>query len=138
MVFKNCCFEGCQFLDVKFDRVIFDNCMFSVPVIEKGADANEAYYSTTTFTRCIFVSNADVAEYMSMQLRSRYRLAVAHDGEEGLRMATDTVPDLIITDLMMPRMDGYELCQAVKQSEVLNHIPVIIVTAKTKIGRAHV
>lgn len=79
----------------------------------------------------IVEDNADVAEYMSMQLRSRYRLAVARDGEEGLRMATATVPDLIITDLMMPRMDGYELCQAVKQSEVLDHIPVIIVTAKT-------
>lgn len=78
----------------------------------------------------IVEDNADVAEYMSMQLRKHYQLAIAHDGEEGLRMATETVPDLIITDLMMPRMDGYELCQAVKQSEMLDHIPVIIVTAK--------
>ena len=98
------------------------------------ATADATADADTTDTRplvLIVEDNADVAEYMSMQLRSRYRLAVAHDGEEGLRMATDTVPDLIITDLMMPRMDGYELCQAVKQSEVLNHIPVIIVTAKT-------
>lgn len=78
----------------------------------------------------IVEDNADVAEYMSMQLRKHYQLAIAHDGEEGLRMATESVPDLIITDLMMPRMDGYELCQAVKQSEMLDHIPVIIVTAK--------
>ncbi len=79
----------------------------------------------------IVEDNADVAEYMSMQLRKRYQLAIAKDGEEGLRLATETVPDLIITDLMMPRMDGYALCQAVKQAETLNHIPVIIVTAKT-------
>ena len=78
----------------------------------------------------IVEDNADVAEYMSMQLRKRYQLAIAKDGEEGLRLATETVPDLIITDLMMPRMDGYALCQAVKQAETLNHIPVIIVTAK--------
>ena len=95
-------------------------------------DTDDAADTTDTRPLVLIVEdNVDVAEYMSMQLRSRYRLAVAHDGEEGLRMATDTVPDLIITDLMMPRMDGYELCQAVKQSEVLNHIPVIIVTAKT-------
>ena len=74
----------------------------------------------------IVEDNADVAEYMSMQLRKRYQLATAKDGEEGLRLATETVPDLIITDLMMPRMDGYALCQAVKQAETLNHIPVII------------
>ena len=78
----------------------------------------------------IVEDNADVAEYMSMQLRKRYQLAIAKDGEEGLRLATETVPALIITDLMMPRMDGYALCQAVKQAETLNHIPVIIVTAK--------
>lgn len=53
----------------------------------------------------IVEDNADVAEYMSMQLRKRYQLAIAKDGEEGLRLATETVPDLIITDLMMPRMD---------------------------------
>ena len=50
---------------------------------------------------------------------------------EGLEKATQLVPDIIVTDVMMPRMDGYELCQAVKQSEVLNHIPVVIVTART-------
>ena len=62
----------------------------------------------------IVEDNADVAEYMSMQLRKRYQLAIAKDGEEGLRLATETVPDLIITE-----------------AETLNHIPVIIVTAKT-------
>lgn len=79
----------------------------------------------------IVEDNRDVREYISMQLKDRYRLAMARDGKEGLRMATELVPDIIITDLMMPEMDGYELCQAVKQSAVLDHVPVIIVTAKT-------
>lgn len=79
----------------------------------------------------IVEDNADVAEYMTMLLKTRYRLAIAHDGMEGLEVATQLVPDIIVTDVMMPRMDGYEFCQAVKQSDVLNHIPVIIVTAKT-------
>lgn len=79
----------------------------------------------------IVEDNRDVREYISMQLKDRYRLAMARDGKEGLRMATELVPDIIITDLMMPEMDGYELCHAVKQSAVLDHVPVIIVTAKT-------
>lgn len=79
----------------------------------------------------IVEDNRDVREYISMQLKDRYRLAMARDGKEGLRMATELVPDIIITDIMMPEMDGYELCQAVKQSAVLDHVPVIIVTAKT-------
>ena len=55
---------------------------------------------------------------------------MANDGEDGLRAATEQVPDLIITDLMMPRIDGYQLCKAIKEHDTLNHIPVIIVTAK--------
>ncbi|WP_373735926.1 response regulator transcription factor, partial [Bacteroides heparinolyticus] len=52
------------------------------------------------------------------------------DGEEGLEKANEFIPDLIITDLMMPQKDGYELCREVRKSELLNHIPIIIVTAK--------
>ncbi len=79
----------------------------------------------------IVEDNHDVAQYMSLQLQKKYRLIVAGDGEDGLRTATEHVPDLIITDLMMPRMDGYQLCEAIKGHDTLNHIPVIIVTAKT-------
>lgn len=79
----------------------------------------------------IVEDNGDVAQYMSLQLRQRYRLLVASNGEEGLKAAVEHVPDLIITDLMMPVMDGYELCRRVRQNEVISHIPVIMVTAKT-------
>ena len=99
--------------------------------ISEADDADADNQSDTRQLVLIVEDNADVAEYMTMQLKTRYRLAIAHDGMKGLEMATQLVPDIIVTDVMMPRMDGYELCQAVKQSDVLNHIPVIMVTAKT-------
>lgn len=99
--------------------------------ISEADDADDDNQSDTRQLVLIVEDNADVAEYMTMLLKTRYRLAIAHDGMEGLEVATQLVPDIIVTDVMMPRMDGYELCQAVKQSDVLNHIPVIIVTAKT-------
>ena len=48
-----------------------------------------------------------------------------------MEIAAEQMPDLILTDLMMPEMDGYELCRRVRESEVLNHIPIIIITAKS-------
>lgn len=79
----------------------------------------------------IVEDNSDVAQYLSVQLRQRYRLLLASNGEEGLKAAVEHVPDLIITDLMMPVMDGYELCRRIRQNDVISHIPLIVVTAKT-------
>ena len=55
----------------------------------------------------------------------------ATNGEEGFAMAAEIMPHLIITDLMMPVCDGFEFCQRLHESEALNHIPVVILTAKS-------
>ncbi|MGM9705402.1 MAG: ATP-binding protein [Prevotella sp.] len=72
----------------------------------------------------------EVARFISRQLGERYAYRFAHDGTEGLEMAEKYIPDLIITDVMMPGIDGLQLCQKVRESELLCHIPVIMVTAK--------
>ena len=72
----------------------------------------------------------EVARWEMRQLDSRYSFWFASDGAEGLRLAEEIVPDLIITDIMMPVMDGLEMCRKVRSSELLSHIPVIMVTAK--------
>jgi signal transduction histidine kinase/ligand-binding sensor domain-containing protein/DNA-binding response OmpR family regulator len=83
-----------------------------------------------TAVRLLLVEdNADVVTYLAACLPD-YQLAIARDGEEGLEIAVDRVPDLIITDVMMPRRDGFELTRALKADPRTSHVPVIMLTAR--------
>ncbi len=74
--------------------------------------------------------NKSVADYIAGLFAGSFGVSVASNGEDGFSMALDIVPDLIITDLMMPGTDGFEFCRNVRNNEVIDHIPIIIVTAK--------
>lgn len=76
--------------------------------------------------------NADVVAYTASCLPD-YRLVVGKDGREGFDIATDMTPDLIISDVMMPHMDGFELVRKLRQDDSTSHIPVIMLTAKADI-----
>ncbi|RYY61914.1 MAG: response regulator [Chitinophagaceae bacterium] len=77
--------------------------------------------------------NPDVVAYTASCL-SGYRLAVGQDGREGFDLAKELVPDLVITDVMMPFVDGFELCRKLRADEKTSHIPVIMLTAKADLG----
>lgn len=74
--------------------------------------------------------NRDVARYIGAMLSENYSISYASNGKEGLEMALEFIPDLVITDLTMPEMDGLEVCRQIRSNEIINHIPVIMVTAK--------
>lgn len=75
--------------------------------------------------------NPDLADYIAGLLTDKYQVRIAYNGEEGLAAAADYMPDLIITDIMMPVMDGVEMAQMLKQNLRTSHIPIIILSAKT-------
>lgn len=78
----------------------------------------------------VIEDNHDIAHYIGSQFEDHYSVSYATDGEEGFRKAVEFVPDLIITDLMMPGVNGLELCRQIRSNEIVNHIPIIVVTAK--------
>ncbi|WP_187293460.1 hybrid sensor histidine kinase/response regulator transcription factor [Dyadobacter fermentans] len=74
--------------------------------------------------------NAELADLIAGSLPLHYQVDREVNGADGLKNALETIPDLIISDVMMPVMDGFEFCEKVKQHEQTSHIPIILLTAK--------
>lgn len=73
--------------------------------------------------------NPDIRSFVVRQLRGTYKIIEAEDGQQAIRQATQRVPDLVISDVVMPNMNGFELCEQLKQDQRTSHIPVILLTA---------
>jgi signal transduction histidine kinase/ligand-binding sensor domain-containing protein/DNA-binding response OmpR family regulator len=78
----------------------------------------------------IVEDNKDVRTYIREQIEGEYLTVEANHGEMGFLLAQEMVPDLIITDVMMPKMDGYQFCKAIRTDEKTSHIPIIMLTAR--------
>jgi YesN/AraC family two-component response regulator len=75
--------------------------------------------------------NRDMCHFLSELFADRYHIYTAHDGEEAYSAVCEQLPDIILCDVMMPKMDGYDLCRKIKNDIRFSHIPLILLTAKT-------
>ncbi|TLF44243.1 hybrid sensor histidine kinase/response regulator transcription factor [Maribacter aurantiacus] len=118
----------------------------SAMIVEAQAptDTEEGYFETfTTLSEkgsnrskrdlpiaLIVEDNEDLRSYVGCILEGQYEILLAKDGEEGERIATTEIPDIIISDVMMPKKDGFALCDTLKTNSKTSHIPIILLTAK--------
>lgn len=108
------------------------------PVLEFVVDVNEQDVLPTvgdatqkSDTLLIVEDNKEVTEYLSGKLSANYRVLTAGNGVEALELLRDEEVDMVLTDVMMPEMDGIKLCRAIKQNIKTCHIPVIVLSART-------
>ncbi|MGH7564489.1 MAG: two-component regulator propeller domain-containing protein [Gemmatimonadota bacterium] len=99
------------------------------PVLEREIEPAEEDVTTVL----VVEDNPDVRAYVKRHLAPRYRVLEAIDGEEGLEMTRRRLPDLVLSDVMMPGLDGYELCRALKEDPETDFIPLILLTARAAV-----
>ncbi|NHE58734.1 hybrid sensor histidine kinase/response regulator transcription factor [Cyclobacterium plantarum] len=106
---------------------------FLVPALPKtSADSNKNDFVKDLPLVLFIEDNLDVGNYLKIILENKYQCLQATNGEAGLKMAFESIPDIIICDVMMPGMDGFEVCARLKTDKRSDHIPIIMLTAKAE------
>jgi len=131
--FKKTCFSVYLPLgNSHFDK----NEMFSAPSDINAATLSASHgetahpVSNNASVILIVEDNFDLRKYMVSQLCGKFKILEAENGEDGYHIAIKDIPDLIISDVIMPKMSGIELCKKVKEGVATSHIPIILLTAK--------
>src|SRR5262245_18218078 len=89
----------------------------------------------TTRKQILLVDDPYTILLMDRMILSKvYDIATAKDGEEAVQKASSEAPDLILLDVVLPKMDGYQACQAIRQQEQTKNIPIIMVTTRGEAG----
>jgi ligand-binding sensor domain-containing protein/signal transduction histidine kinase/DNA-binding response OmpR family regulator len=107
-----------------------------LPLVEnENSDSNLANHQLSGHRYLVLIveDDYDVQQYIYQELSEIYNIKEASNGADGIRKATEYQPDLIISDVMMPKMDGIEMCKQLKTDLATSHIPIILLTAKTSI-----
>jgi signal transduction histidine kinase/ligand-binding sensor domain-containing protein/CheY-like chemotaxis protein/AraC-like DNA-binding protein len=100
------------------------------PPAEDAADSAHEGASEDVTTVLVVEDNPELRAFIRMHLQGRFRVVEAADGLQGLELARRLLPDLVLSDVMMPGLDGYALCRALKEDPETDFIPVILLTAR--------
>jgi signal transduction histidine kinase/DNA-binding response OmpR family regulator len=101
---------------------------------KSGNECEIAQESKDKFPHVLIIEDhGDIREFIAENLKDCFYIEQADNGKSGLESALKNIPDLMITDIVMPEMDGIELCQIIKTDERTSHIPVVILTGKSGI-----
>jgi len=100
---------------------------------EKIEQLNEAEITTSKAKLLLVEDDYDLRKFLREFFKTNYNVFEADNGEKGLKLALEKAPDIIVSDVMMPIMNGLEFCKNVKENMAISHLPVVLLTAKTKI-----
>lgn len=104
------------------------------PTQEVESIPNEIVNPEDTQERTLLIvdDNTDLTDYLHTALKNKFKkIWIAFDGEEALRICREYHPDIVVSDIQMPRMNGYKLCKHIKEDIEISHIPVILLTARS-------
>ncbi|WP_299435095.1 two-component regulator propeller domain-containing protein [uncultured Maribacter sp.] len=101
---------------------------------EKDLESNELKNKSKLNTLLIVEDNLELQNYLKEELKNEYKIYTAKNGFEGLEIAEKILPDVIITDVIMPKMDGFLFCKKIKSDIKTSHIPLLMLTAKARIN----
>ncbi|WP_026231639.1 hybrid sensor histidine kinase/response regulator transcription factor [Neolewinella persica] len=106
----------------------------AIPLPADGVTGPAPAAAPTNHSVLVIEDNDDLRRFLRACLADNYQLTMARDGVEGLELADDQEFDLIVSDVMMPRMDGFTVCQRLKAAPSTSHIPVILLTARVDLA----
>ncbi|HRK28807.1 MAG TPA: ATP-binding protein [Chitinophagales bacterium] len=111
------------------------NNLTELPLASNDNQLNEETVTANEIkpTLLLIEDNPDVADFLHTLLQHYYHLSHAYNGQQGIDLALQLIPDLIISDVMMPHKDGFEVCQFLKSHEHTSHIPIVLLTAKAEV-----
>ena len=100
--------------------------------IPETEDENSVLKASKSKKTLVFVDDdADMGKYIKQELSDKYNIEVCLNSKEAWKVISTTIPDAVITDLIMPKVDGISLCRKIRQNPETNYLPVIILTAQT-------
>lgn len=113
-----------------------DEVLFGDEIIPKIKNSNiendfDEFINDDNPSLLVVEDNSDLRNHIGILLKKNYKILKAKDGEEGIYLALEHLPEIIICDIMMPKLDGLTLCKILKNDERTSHIPILLLTAKT-------